>query len=356
MVKVELKGLHTVRSHGRTYYYAWRGGPRILTEAKPGTPAFMAAYNEVIAQAREPDTRKFRWVVSDYQNKNFSGLAKNTQKVWAPWLGRITEYFGDLSTAQFNRQERIRPIIRSWRSRYQETPRAADTGMQVLSRILSHAVELGLIASNPCEGIKPLYKGSRAHIIWTDEDLEALKAACGSEIAHAVDLAAHTGLRVSDLIRLGWNDIGEDAIVLSTGKSNHKREAVIPLYDALREVLARIPRRSPTVLTSSNKRPWTRSGLASSFNKAKKKAKLAKRDLHFHDLRGTAATKFYVAGLSMRMIAEIMAWEEESVERIIYRYVHRGTAMQEAIRQLNKTGTGTKAVKTAVKTTSDKKG
>lgn len=49
-------------------------------------------------------------------------------------------------------------------------------------------------------------------------------------------------------------------------------------------------------------------------------------DLHFHDLRGTAATRFYVAGLSEREIAEIMGWEEESVSRIIRRYVDRQEA------------------------------
>jgi transposase len=38
-------------------------------------------------------------------------------------------------------------------------------------------------------------------------------------------------------------------------------------------------------------------------------------------LRGTAATRFYVAGLPERAIAEIMAWSEEQVIRIIRRYV-----------------------------------
>ena len=37
------------------------------------------------------------------------------------------------------------------------------------------------------------------------------------------------------------------------------------------------------------------------------------RDLHFHDLRGTAVTKLYSAGLPERVIAEIMAWEEKDV-------------------------------------------
>lgn len=33
-------------------------------------------------------------------------------------------------------------------------------------------------------------------------------------------------------------------------------------------------------------------------------------DLHFHELRGTAATRFYTAGRSERVTAEIMGWED----------------------------------------------
>ena len=62
---------------------------------------------------------------------------------------------------------------------------------------------------------------------------------------------------------------------------------------------------------------------------------MADRDLHFHDLRGTAATRFYVAGLSERAIAEIMGWEEQHVARIIRRYVDRTAATRELIRQIN---------------------
>jgi integrase len=58
-------------------------------------------------------------------------------------------------------------------------------------------------------------------------------------------------------------------------------------------------------------------------------------DLHFHDLRGTAATRFYIAGLPERVIAEIMGWEEEHVARIIRRYVGRTAAIKATIQQLN---------------------
>jgi integrase len=269
-------------------------------------------------------------------SSDYKKLAELTRKKWSPWLDRIGDYFGELRIAQFDRPEKIRPVIRRWRNQWADKPRTADYGMQVLSRVLSYAVDpLGKIAGNPCEGIKQLYSNDRSEIIWTDADIAALKKTCSPEIALAVDLAAHTGLRLSDLLRLSWSHVGEDAITFATGKSRGRREAIIPLYDGLREVLARIPKRATTVLTSSKLRPWTPDGFGSSFNDAKHAAGIADKNLHFHDLRGTAATKFYVAGLPIRVIAEILAWSEDQVDRIIRRYVARAAATKEAIRKLN---------------------
>ena len=236
-------------------------------------PEFITSYNEAIASRQSPDAGRFRSLISLYRaSADYQKLAASTKKNWGPWLDRIADHFGELSIAQFGRSERIRPVIVKWRANYADKPRAADYGMQVMSRVLSYAVDpLGKIASNPCEGIKQLYKGSRSEIIWTDADIAHLKKTCSAEIAHAVDLAAHTGLRVGDLVRLSWSHIGEDAIIITTGKSGHRREAIIPLYDELREVLSGIPRRSPVILTSSKKRPWIKNGLASHSATPKKK-------------------------------------------------------------------------------------
>lgn len=91
------------------------------------------------------------------------------------------------------------------------------------------------------------------------------------------------------------------------------------------------------ILTNTRGRPWTRDGFNSSFHKANTKAGLGEENLHFHDLRGTTATRFYLAGIEKRTIAEIMGWEEDHVERIIYRYVGRSAAIMATIAKLNQT-------------------
>ena len=260
MVRVNLKGIAKVTAKGRTYWYAWRGGPRLLGE--PGSAQFVSAYKEAHERLRAPDNERFRSIVTLYKSSaDFARLADTTKRNWNRWLDRIGDHFGDLRIAQFDRPEKIRPIIRQWRNRWADQPRNADYGVQVLSRLLSFAVDpLGKIAGNPCEGIKQLYANDRSEIIWTDADIAEIKTTCTPEIAHAVDLGAHTGLRLSDLLRISWSHVGDDAIVMATGKSRHRREVIIPLYDALKSALAIIPKRSTTILTSSRHRPWKANG------------------------------------------------------------------------------------------------
>ena len=106
MVKLDLKGVAKVRAKGRTYFYAWRGGPRLRGE--PGSPEFMASYNETIESRRTPDSGRFKSLVVLYRasadyTKN---LADSTRKNWSPWLDCIADYFGELRIAQFDRPEK----------------------------------------------------------------------------------------------------------------------------------------------------------------------------------------------------------------------------------------------------------
>ncbi len=158
MVRIKLKGLNRSTpkgSDGPVYWYAWRGAGAPLLRGEPGSPEFMASYNEAIESRRLPDPGKFRALVTLYKaSGDYEKLAPSTKTHWGPWLDRIDQHFGSLSIAQFDRPEKIRPIIFRWRNRWADKPRTADLGMQVLSRVLSYAVDpLGKLAGNPCIGI-----------------------------------------------------------------------------------------------------------------------------------------------------------------------------------------------------------
>jgi hypothetical protein len=79
MVRINLKGIAKVTAKGRTYWYAWRGGPRLCGE--PGTPEFVASYNEAVENRRAPDDGRFRSLVILYRgSRDYAKLASQQKE------------------------------------------------------------------------------------------------------------------------------------------------------------------------------------------------------------------------------------------------------------------------------------
>lgn len=338
---VDLRGVHRVSAKGKTYIYAWRGGPRLFST--PGTAAFIEELADAQAARRGGDPSKLSGLCARFRaSDEWKGFADKTRKNWSPWLDRIQTEFGPLRLAQFDRSA-MRAEIRKWRDGYKATPRAADVALQVFSRLLAFGVAEGRLSANIVTPIAHLYRNDRSGIIWTDDDLAELEKVAPPEIMWAARLAALTGLRQADLLRLSWSHIGSLAIEVRTRKTGST--ATIPLYGALRTLLAAIPKRATTVLTTTKGRPW-KTGFGASWQTVVKAAGI---DKHFHDLRGTAVTKLYVADLTIREIGVIVGWSEPSVETIINRYVKRDELLKDRIRRMDKAEARTKAVKPGVK-------
>ena len=102
-MRVHLKGIHSVRSKGCVYHYAWRGGPRI--KAEPGSPAFMREYQEAhAARQRPPENCLFTLIVEFKQSAEFGGLSARARATTSRSFGRSRPTSG---RCRFERQ-RIR--------------------------------------------------------------------------------------------------------------------------------------------------------------------------------------------------------------------------------------------------------
>lgn len=345
MAMVDLKTVYRVTAKGRTYYYAWRGPGAPRLHAEPGSAEFIEELQAALAGRYTGDKTKVSGLCAAYRASDaWKKLSPKTRENWSPWLDRIQEHFGATSIAAFERPL-ARVAIRRWRDKYKATPRSADVGLEVLSRLFSYAIEEGRLNHNPISGVPRLYRNDRSMIIWTDEDLSTLSRHASPEVMRAARLAALTGLRKSDLLRLSWSHIGPLAIEIRTGKSSERKTTLIPIYGELRQLLAEIPKTSPVVLTNTRGLPW-KTGFGSSWGAAIAAAEI---DKHFHDLRGTAATKFYLADLTIREIAEIMTWSEDYVEALLAKYVKKDELLRDRIRRMDAAESGTAPAKPAAK-------
>ena len=352
MATVDLEGVYRVRSKGKVYYYAWRGRGAPRLTSKPGTAAFIDELQRAQASRTKIDPTTVRGLTLKFRtSETWNKLAPKTKAEWGRWLDRIAEHFDSthLSTlCRENADPRLtgRAAIGAFLKKYEDRPRTRDMALQVFSRLCSYAVEEFLLSKNPCLGFRRIYQADRSERIWTEEDFTKLKGAASRELFWAARLAALTGLRRGDLLKLPWSSVIGNRIELATGKSRGRRKVVIPIGAELKTLLDEIPRRATTILTTTEGRPWA-SGFSASWQTAMKRAGLS--ELHFHDLRGTAATRLFLAGFTVREIAETMGWAELQVERLIDTYVKRDEIVLARIKKLDESTNRARSAKPIAK-------
>ena len=383
-----LPGVHRIKRAKANrvfeYWYAWRGGPQILAaqassvkslarevarKASSATAAYRSHLKSEKSVVQEDTLYSLITRYLDLMNKDKS-LAPRTKTDRRKHLDIVRKELGDLTLTALT-APKARSFLLTWRDKRANTPKTADELLGALSLVLNWAVNRGELASNPVSNFPRIYKVNRADIIWEPHHLETILAQADPPIAAAIRLAAVTGLRKNDLIALPWSSVKENAIVWQTGKSRGRKSVVLPITDAVREVLDSLERGScQTVLATSEGEPWTPPGrgLDSGVQRARDDADEAARKragpdatagldgLRFHDLRGTAATSYILAGLPLDDVATILGWELKRVKEIARRYVTGEAIGLGMIARLQETQNRTPTVKPSVKPTSLRRG
>lgn len=208
-IRVNLKGINSVRKRladgaVKVYYFAWKSGPRLIGE--PGTPEFIASYNQAVARKVTPPTGLMFSVLRGYQaSQAFLGLAERSRSDYARHIAAIEKEFGDFPLSVLS-DKRTRGEFLAWRDRLAlKSRRQADYAWTVLARTLSWALNRGIVPSNPCEKGGRLYRGSRADKIWTADDEAAFLRSAPAHLHLPLLLALWTGQRQGDLLRLPWS-------------------------------------------------------------------------------------------------------------------------------------------------------
>lgn len=345
-MRARLAGLHKVTSKGRTYFYAWRGGPRI--QAAFGTPDFIVEFTEAHkAKPRAKSSDTFEGLADAYMDSpDFKDRSEATRRAYRAYLKLAVAEFGDVPLDVLQ-DPRMRGDIKEWRDTFAANPRKADYAWTCVARVLSFAKDRGRISTNVCERGGRLYRSDRRDKIWSEGDLTALFAVASIEVCRVVALALWTGQRQGDLLRLPWSAYNGRDIRLRQGKGGVR--VVIPVKETLASIIATIPRHGPIMLTNSDRLPWTSDGFRSSFKKACAKAEIT--GLTFHDLRGTAVTRLAYAGNVEAQIASITGHSTKDVRSILatnYLSADAVLAEQGMVNREQKEA-GTEAVKLFVK-------
>jgi integrase len=317
-MRVRLKGINPKRKRladgsFRTYYYAWKGGPRLHGE--PGTPEFVDSYNAAVAQKVAPPTGVLLALLFRFQESGEFryGISPRTRRDYIKQIKRIEKDFGDFPIKALA-DPRARSIFLEWRDQLARTSlRQADYAYGTLARILSWAHDRRLVTENPCAKGGKLYHGTRVDKIWNDEQVARFLQVAPPHLRPAMLLAINTGQRQGDLLRLPWS--AYDGKVIKLRQSKTGAYVPVPVTDELKAALDTTPRRSPIMLVNSDGKPWSESGFQGAWGNARERAGI--RGVTFNDLRGTAVVTLARAGCTEPEIYAITGHKPSDVRAIL---------------------------------------
>ena len=141
--------------------------------------------------------------------------------------------------------------------------------------------------------------------------IQAAQSSRNKLLSPIIVFALLTGMRRGEILSMKWSDIGHQSrsLLIPTTKTGYPR--VIPLIDQALQLLDGLSRTNDRVF------PISGNGLRLAWERLRRRAGI--KDLHFHDLRHEAISRFFEAGLSTAEVALISGHRDA---RMLFRYTH----------------------------------
>lgn len=193
--------------------------------------------------------------------------------------------------------------------------KVAQTALKSLEKwalvrdMLHHPITLGTEAPGSDGGNEP----------WADEHIALAELHAKPHLARAVTLAANTGQRGSDLVRMGPTDLetyeGRPGINVKQRKTG--LVIWIPMTQELMAAVATWERRPGPFILNEDGQPMTRPQLSDQWLRERSKnpalAPLDDLGLSMHGLRAAACVRLRRAGASTGQIADMVGMSEQMV-------------------------------------------
>ena len=266
--------------------------------AVPTFGEFVAGPGRVCIDRCKPSTQKaVRWMVS----------------------ARLLPAFGSLPLDRITRAG-----VTRWFDGYSRTaPGGANYALDLLRRMLNHAVTCGHLDTNPARGIKRNPRPKLTRFLSRDEvhrlhrELDRCTGERPSRARQAdiVRLLLLTGCRKSEIVTLRWRDIEGGTLNLADAKMGPRK---VLLNAPARAILERQPRSASIYVFPSPLDPGRpmSSGLPL-WRSVRKRAGI--EDVRLHDLRHTFASHAVLQGVPLPVVSRLLGHKRPSMT---LRYAH----------------------------------
>lgn len=319
----KLPNVHRVKAKGKFYYY--HRPTRTKLPDDPDSIEFatkLKALNKGVGRAPkvqivEPEAGSLLALIRAYKTSSeWDELSDRSRADYQRYIDILGRDYGDLQVSTINRE-----AVTAMREVYRATPRKANYLIQVLSILLSFAVDrpsqFGLLV-NPALRSKKLKTG-KGNQPWPDEFVAWFLGLAPPELLTPFMLGLYTGQREADVLKMTWHDYKDGVIKVVQNKHGDEAEELwIPCHADLRRYLDSLPRRAIHICIGQRGRPYTVDGFKTVFFRAIPAFGLT--GMTFHGLRHTATGKLAEAGCSD---AEIQAITGHRTLAMVVKYRRR---------------------------------
>ena len=219
-----------------------------------------------------------------------------------------------------------RASVTRWFDEYSRTaPGGANRTLDLLRRILNHAVACGHLQTNPTRGVKRNPRPRLTRFLSRDEVCclhRALDRYAGARPSRArqadiIRLLLLTGCRKSEIVTLRWQDVDGDTLNLTDAKTGPRR---VFLNAPARAILERQPRTGCAYVFPSPTDP--RRPLSHNlplWRSVRMEAGI--EDVRLHDLRHSFASHAVLQGVPLPVVSRLLGHKRPSMT---LRYAHVG--------------------------------
>jgi integrase len=242
-------------------YYVRRHGRKVRIREKPGTDAFVLAYNEARAAldpgfTDRPDdinlapAGSLGWLAARYfASTEFRRLDPKSQRVRRSVIEDCLQEPRKRDSVDLMRGCPLSVLssahIKMFRDRKAELPGAANNRRKYLSSMFGWAVEDGLMRVNPAREIRRISYATDGFHAWTPDEVCQFEARhpIGTKARLALGLMLYLGVRRGDIVGLGRQHVRDGWLSMVPSKTRYRRRTVSqkPVLPILADIIARSP-------------------------------------------------------------------------------------------------------------------
>ena len=197
-------------------------------------------------------------------------------------------------------------------------PATVNREIMCLSAIFREAIKRGYADRNPVRGVKQMAEDNIIVRYLSLDEETALLDACTPNLKPIVLCALHSGMRRGEILKLKWEDVDLDQLLIRVKLTKSKKTRYIPINTKLHEVLKAVPKLDDCPYVFANPEThdrWCDQNTAWNYTLKRSGVK----NFRFHDLRHTFASRLVQAGESIKSVQELLG---HASLQVTLRYAH----------------------------------